>query len=344
MARTGRRERWPNPDVDPRRAPGRGPHPGGAQGLHDLLPTRQPGRRGPAVHAAPARKRRTSAARTCARPSPTRCAVSTDEGLSADDMRAILASLYIAPVITAHPTNCGGAPSCLLRRHGRCAHAPSQKNLLPSEVEESMQVLRETIVLLWQSDETRDRRPTVLDEVRNGIYFFEATLFRLDSPHLHRVGKRRSTMSTPGEHFDIPAFLRYGSWIGGDRDGNPFVTVGVTEETLRTHKEFILRLYNIEVDKLYHQMSQSARAADYHQRPGPETSTILPCARGRTQVLERFRNGFIARSSSSCSAGCKPPAPRTSRSGTTKRNSRASQRGRVPPRPALDRHQPAYPP
>ncbi|MCB9158787.1 MAG: phosphoenolpyruvate carboxylase [Caldilineaceae bacterium] len=214
-----------------------------------------------------------------------------DEGLSADDMRAILAGLYIAPVITAHPTESRRRTILLkLRAMADVLYALSQKNLLPSEVEESMQVLRETIVLLWQSDETRDRRPTVLDEVRNGIYFFEATLFRL-IPRIYTELEKALHDVYPGEHFDIPAFLRYGSWIGGDRDGNPFVTVGVTEETLRTHKEFILRLYNIEVDKLYHQMSQSARRVDITNDLAQsiiDDFALVP--EDELQVLERFRN------------------------------------------------------
>ncbi len=144
-------------------------------------------------------------------------------------------------------------------------------------------------MLLWQSDETRDRRPTVLDEVRNGLYFFEATLFKL-VPRIYDELERALAQEFPGESFDIPTFLRYGSWIGGDRDGNPFVTLEVTEEALRTHKEFILRLYNIEVDQLYNHLSPSVRRVEFSQAlldSIEQDFRLVP--EDEIEVLERFK-------------------------------------------------------
>ena len=88
---------------------------------------------------------------------------------------------------------------------------------------------------LWQTDETRERRPTVLDEVRHGLYFFETTLFDL-VPRIYQELEAALARYFPGETFDLPVFLRYGSWMGGDRDGNPYVTLEVTEATLREQK------------------------------------------------------------------------------------------------------------
>ena len=81
-----------------------------------------------------------------------------------------------------------------------------------------------------------------MDEVRNGLYYFETTLFDL-APEIERSARARRWRDTiPGARVRVPRFLRFGSWIGGDRDGNPFVTVAATEETLREHQELALRL------------------------------------------------------------------------------------------------------
>ncbi len=213
-----------------------------------------------------------------------------EEGLSADDVQRMLDELYIVPVLTAHPTETKRQTILTkLRTISDTLERLTTPGLLPSEERELMEQLREDIVLLWQSDETRDRPPTVLDEVRTGLYFFEATIFNL-IPKIYEELERGLAEIFPDVKFRIPPFLRYGSWIGGDRDGNPFVTLAVTEETLRTMKETVLKQYNIAVDELYQHLipavtrvtiSQELResiAADFQLVPQEEV-----------EVLERFR-------------------------------------------------------
>ena len=188
-----------------------------------------------------------------------------DEGLSADDIRKLLKNLFISPVFTAHPTET--KRRTILLKLKTIAQALAQFNsdtLLAHEEDALMDELRQNIVLLWQSDESRDRRPTVMDEVRNGLYFFEATVFKL-VPQIYRELDRALTEFYPDEKFEIPNFLRYGSWIGGDRDGNPYVTLEITEDALREQKKMILRLYQIEVDALYHQLSPSRTRVGFNQ-------------------------------------------------------------------------------
>ncbi|MFN3982592.1 MAG: phosphoenolpyruvate carboxylase [Caldilinea sp.] len=213
-----------------------------------------------------------------------------EEGLSADDVQRMLDELYIVPVLTAHPTETKRQTILTkLRTISDTLERLTTPGLLPSEERELMEQFREDIVLLWQSDETRDRPPTVLDEVRTGLYFFEATIFNL-IPKIYEELERGLAEIFPDVKFRIPPFLRYGSWIGGDRDGNPFVTLAVTEETLRTMKETVLKQYNIAVDELYQHLipavtrvtiSQELResiAADFQLVPQEEV-----------EVLERFR-------------------------------------------------------
>lgn len=212
------------------------------------------------------------------------------EGLNADEIRGLLQGLFIMPVFTAHPTESKRRTILLkLKQIAEALYALNYHSLLPSEEEEIVQRIRESIVLLWQSDESRDRRPTVMDEVREGLYYFEATLFYL-VPQIYQELERALADAYPDERFSIPVFLRYGSWIGGDRDGNPYVTLDVTEEAIREQKETILQLYNIEVDILYNTLSPAQTQVEITEalRASIERDFQLVPAE-EIQVLERFR-------------------------------------------------------
>jgi len=214
-----------------------------------------------------------------------------EEQISAAELQRILNELVIMPVLTAHPTETKRqAILTKLRTIAATLHELNQPGLLPLEANALMDRLREDVALLWQSDETRDRPPTVLDEVRTGLYFFDATLFHL-LPFLYDELARALAASYPGHRFTIPPFLRYGSWIGGDRDGNPFVTLSVTEETLRTMKEEILRLYNVAVDELYNHLIPAATRTTISPELAAsiaEDFKLVP--ENEVEVLERFRN------------------------------------------------------
>jgi len=212
-----------------------------------------------------------------------------DEGLAADDIRKQLQNLFISPVFTAHPTETKRRTTLLqLKTIGEELARFSSGNLLAHEQDALMDRLRQNIVLLWQSDENRDRRPTVMDEVRNGLYFFEATVFKL-VPQIYRELERALHEFYPEEAFEVPNFLHYGSWIGGDRDGNPYVTLDISEEALREQKKKILELYRVEVDALYHQLSPSRTRVQF-SRPLldslVEDFELVP--QEEREVLDRF--------------------------------------------------------
>ncbi len=213
-----------------------------------------------------------------------------EEGVTADEMRAIVDHLFIQPVLTAHPTETKRqAILTKLRTIAASLRRYNNGDLLPLEADELMDRLREDVLLLWQSDETRDRPPTVLDEVRTGLYFFEATLYHL-LPEMYDEFARALALAYPGEHFVLPSFLRYGSWIGGDRDGNPFVTLRVTEEALRTMKEAILTLYNVSVDELYHHLIPAiTRTAVSRELMESIAEDLKLVPEDELDVLDRFR-------------------------------------------------------
>lgn len=182
-----------------------------------------------------------------------------EEGTSAEAMQALLDNLFIMPVFTAHPTE--AKRRTVLTKLGRIAgflRTLDFQVLTPHAETDIWKELREEVTSLWQTEETRARQPTVLDEVRNGLYYFESTLFDL-VPHIYEELRAALTRTYPDHPFEVPPFLRFGSWIGGDRDGNPFVTLQVTEETLREQKGRILKFYQSVLDRMHGHLSTSDR-------------------------------------------------------------------------------------
>ncbi len=182
-----------------------------------------------------------------------------DQGVQSEELQGLLGRLLVMPVFTAHPTE--AKRRTLLTKLGRVAetlHAFDFHSPTPDEARAAVLSLREEIVSLWQTDDTRTYRPSVLDEVRNGLYYFESTLFDLAPEIERRLGDALAD-AYPGVSFAVPPFLRFGSWIGGDRDGNPYVTPAVTEETLREHQALALRLYRRGLERLHGHLSTAAR-------------------------------------------------------------------------------------
>ena len=178
-----------------------------------------------------------------------------EQGMSVPEVRELIAQLSVVPVFTAHPTE--AKRRTVLLKLGDVAEALDRFDsgaLTPEELDAALAWLRELVVSLWETEETRHTRPTVLDEVRGGLYYFEHTLFDL-IPEIEARLRRGLAAVWPGEVFDVPHFLTFGSWIGGDRDGNPYVTPAVTEETLREHHKAALRLYRRAFERMHGHLS-----------------------------------------------------------------------------------------
>ena len=156
-----------------------------------------------------------------------------EEGVAAEEMQALVGRLLVMPVFTAHPTE--AKRRTVLTKLGRIASVLRQLDFAsptPDEEAALVELVREEVVSLWQTEETRHQRLEVMDEVINGLYYFETTLFDL-VPVLRRRLRQALEREYPGRAFEVPVFLRFASWIGGDRDGNPHVTARVTESALR---------------------------------------------------------------------------------------------------------------
>ncbi|WNQ11781.1 phosphoenolpyruvate carboxylase [Paenibacillus aurantius] len=179
------------------------------------------------------------------------------QDMPVEEVRSILEGISLELVMTAHPTE--ATRKAVLDIHQRIAHEVEQYDnpmLTYREREQLRDKLKSEVLTLWQTDELRDRKPTVVDEVRNGLYYFDETLFDV-LPEVYGELERCLDKYYPGESWHVPSFLRFGSWIGGDRDGNPSVTAAVTWRTLVMHREMALEKYKVTLRELMQHLSFS---------------------------------------------------------------------------------------
>lgn len=172
-----------------------------------------------------------------------------ENNIQEDVIQDTLNTLSLELVITAHPTE--ATKRSILEIQQRIAEILKSLDhpLLTSRERKKLEEsLSNEVSILWQTDELRQTKPTVLDEVRNGLYYFDQTLFEV-LPEIHQEVAECLEKNFTEKHWEVPNFLRFGSWIGGDRDGNPNVTHDVTWETLNKQRRLVLKKYkNVLVD------------------------------------------------------------------------------------------------
>ncbi len=179
-------------------------------------------------------------------------------GVDEFEMKALLEQLHIELVFTAHPTQ--AKRRTVLSKLRRIARALSEldvRDLTPGEHAALMTDLTAEITLLWVTDRSRSDKPRVTDEVRTGLYYFDITLWDV-IPQIYAEMQRALAEHYPGMALP-PRFLTFASWIGGDRDGNPFVTSDVTAETLRLHRGMAVEQHRREVRRLDRALSVSQK-------------------------------------------------------------------------------------
>jgi len=156
----------------------------------------------------------------------------------------------VVPVLTAHPTEV--QRQSLIGNHRQVARLLEQRErqqMTPDEADDNEQGLANAILTLWQSRMLRPVRLKVLDEVKNGIRYFNETFFT-ELPRLYIQVTRQLQQRYPEQVWALPPFFHVGSWIGGDRDGNPFVTADILRAALRLQSAAALKHYLDEVHAL----------------------------------------------------------------------------------------------
>jgi phosphoenolpyruvate carboxylase len=180
-----------------------------------------------------------------------------DRGMSAHELRTLLARAQVRLVMTAHPTE--ARRRTIIDKQARVFRVIrdlDERRPLPHEIACVRTRLASTIAELWSSNEVRAVQPTVLDEVHAGLIHFRSTLVDV-VPQLYRDLEEAIADLYPEEFIPVPPFLTFGSWIGGDRDGNPNVTPAVTVETLRIMKDAALGFLEARLGELAGRMSVS---------------------------------------------------------------------------------------
>ena len=228
----------------------------------------------------------------------------------------LLGRMSVSLVLTAHPTEARRRTALVaLRRCAALLERLDDPRLTPSEDRDVRRRLREEITLLWRMSDLRTVAPTPLDEARTAMAFFDATLFTvvprlyraldsaLDPPASRRGGGAATDSGRTGTRRPrARPYLRWGSWIGGDRDGNPGVTADISERTLRIQAEHVLHGYEAVATRLM-QTTAAAISIDHVSRQlasrlARDAETLPQVDR---QVRRRFpdepyrqRFGFIA--------------------------------------------------
>ncbi len=187
-------------------------------------------------------------------------AKSAAEGITGDRIRELLQSIRIRPVITAHPTEAKRVT--VLERYRRIylrLFELESPRWTRRERDELIRLLRDEIELLWLTGELKLEKPSVAQEVAWGQYFFNENLFDVVPQLLAKV-QSAVEQSYPAVQFEVPPFFQFGSWIGGDRDGNPYVTSEVTRETVWSNRLACLNRYRQRLVDLLRNLSIAEHA------------------------------------------------------------------------------------
>jgi len=192
-----------------------------------------------------------------------------DAGIDARQIAAALAHSYVSPVLTAHPTEV--QRKSILDAERDIAHLLAERDdiltraqayrvahdaLAPRELAANEEHLRARVLQLWQTRLLRFTKLSVADEVENALGFYVSTF-------LHEIPRIYATLEAALATQGLPPFLRMGQWIGGDRDGNPFVNAQTLQLALRRQADVALRHYLTEVHYLGGELSLSALLVDF---------------------------------------------------------------------------------
>lgn len=220
-------------------------------------------------------------------------------GVAPESLQTLLDNLAVAPTLTAHPTEAKRVT--VLQIHRRIyllLHQLESTRWTQRERDELEAQLRDEIDLLWLTGELRLEKPSVVQEVTWGLHFFEQTLYERVPETLARLDQALA-QHYPGDSFRVPPFFRFGSWIGGDRDGNPFVSNAATRKALLLNRRAVLRHYQSRLKELGARLSVSAHAVRASARFLKRLQALLE-ASGRSEGIAKRNPGEIFRQFSVC--------------------------------------------
>ena len=190
-----------------------------------------------------------------------------DQGVDPQQIQALFNETLYLPVFTAHPTEAiRRTVMYALRRIYLTSEHLGDRRIGREEREDIIRDLKRQVQVLWKTDEVRVHKPTVEDEIRNCLYYFRESLFEA-VPQTYRYMEKAVSRVYGGAdeaRIAIPGgLIRFGSWIGGDRDGNPFVKPATTAYALRLHMREVLITYLRRVEELAKRLTHSLRLCSF---------------------------------------------------------------------------------
>ncbi len=236
-----------------------------------------------------------------------------EAGFNAEQAYDFLSRILITPVFTAHPTEVARRSVMFKRR--RISDLLEQLDRVPVPEEKLEALERELtaeITALWQTDDVRSARPTVRDEIRMALDYYEASLFdtlpvlytevanalAAEYPETTETGDDSARRETKGASSkanapsiaNLPKLISFGSWIGGDRDGNPFVTPQTTRDALAMAHTLLNNHYRRRLQNIFEQLGSSTQQVPVSDEVNAVLARYLDRLRtaGQTALEERF--------------------------------------------------------
>ena len=224
---------------------------------------------------------------------------SREAGVTAREIQALLDRAHIRPTLTAHPTEAKRVT--VLEIHRRIyvlLYRLEAERWTLRERQKFTEALRNEVDLLWLTGELRLEKPSVSQEVAWGLHFFEQALFER-VPELTERLEWALSKHYPGREFHIPPFFQFGSWIGGDRDGNPFVTNEITRDTLLRNRRAIIHHYQRKLVELTRKASITKHAVNLSGEFEIALDRLLE-ETGQKKILSTRNPGEVFRQYATC--------------------------------------------
>ncbi len=221
------------------------------------------------------------------------------DGVQPDQIRSVFEQALIAPVITAHPTEAKRVTVLEIHRRIYVILFELESDIwTPRERDNIVGRLTAEIELLWLTGELRIERPTVEDEVAWGLHFFNESLYT-QLPILMQKLRAALAVSYPDDDFELPAIFRFGSWVGGDRDGNPGVRNRATHDALHHNRLSVLRHYCNGLLRLSERLSVAGHAVAIDPAFSMALERILDDS-GTPAAIEQRNPGEVFRQYAAC--------------------------------------------
>ncbi|WP_419805434.1 phosphoenolpyruvate carboxylase [Terriglobus sp.] len=215
-----------------------------------------------------------------------------ESGYTAEEALTLLREICVTPVFTAHPTEVARR-SVMFKRH-RIAQLLENLDHIPNPEDELLQLqtgILTEITALWQTDDVRNERPQVRDEIRMALDFYDSSIFdTVPALYTEVQNALRKEYDLNLSLLDLPTLVRFGSWIGGDRDGNPFVTPDVTRESLEMSRALLEKHYRHRLSDALQQIAASTQQVGGSPELGTAIDRYLRMLPSEAKsLIDRFR-------------------------------------------------------